>query len=119
MAEVNAFALRRLGYCPQFDALLELLTVEDHLKFYAAIRGLPKQAVEDSLQDFKLAKLARRRAEVLSGGNKRKLSAALALMGSPSLAILDEPSCGLDPAARRALWTGNANEFKTSDESRI
>ncbi|CAL1135175.1 unnamed protein product [Cladocopium goreaui] len=72
----------------------------------------PPQAVEDSLQDFKLAKLARRRAEVLSGGNKRKLSAALALMGSPSLAILDEPSCGLDPAARRALWTGNTNEIK-------
>ena len=48
---------------------------------------------------------AKRRAEVLSGGNKRKLSAALALMGSPALAILDEPSCGLDPAARRALWT--------------
>lgn len=105
MEKQTSKARQRLGYCPQFDALLELLTVEDHLEFYAAIRGLPKQAVEDSLQDFKLAKLARRRAEVLSGGNKRKLSAALALMGSPSLAILDEPSCGLDPAARRALWT--------------
>jgi len=98
-------ARRRLGYCPQFDALLELLTVQDHLELYASIRGLPKQAVEEALQDFKLEKNARRRAEVLSGGNRRKLSAALALMGSPSLAILDEPSCGLDPAARRALWT--------------
>eukprot|EP00439_Symbiodinium_sp_Y106_P030368 s847_g3.t1 len=88
-----------LGYCPQFDALLELLTVQDHLELYASIRGLPKQAVEEALQDFKLEK------NVLSGGNRRKLSAALALMGSPSLAILDEPSCGLDPAARRALWT--------------
>jgi len=108
-------ARQRLGYCPQFDALLELLTVEDHLDFYAAIRGLPKQAVEDSLQDFKLIKMARRRAEVLSGGNKRKLSAALALMGSPALAILDEPSCGLDPAARRALWTAVHEAVGISD----
>ena len=47
---------------------------------------------------------AHRHADVLSGGNKRKLSAALALMGAPRLAVLDEPSCGLDPGARRALW---------------
>eukprot|EP00931_Biecheleriopsis_adriatica_P087374 TRINITY_DN61860_c0_g1_i1.p1 TRINITY_DN61860_c0_g1~~TRINITY_DN61860_c0_g1_i1.p1 ORF type:complete len:2265 (+),score=447.26 TRINITY_DN61860_c0_g1_i1:78-6872(+) len=98
-------ARQRLGYCPQFDALLELLTVQDHLELFARVRGLPTQAVQDTLCNFKLEKMARRRAEVLSGGNKRKLSAAIALMGAPALAILDEPSCGLDPAARRALWT--------------
>ncbi|CAE8632376.1 unnamed protein product, partial [Polarella glacialis] len=82
-------ARQRLGYCPQFDALLELLTVQDHLELFASIRGLPKEAVESTLVDFKLVKMADRRADLLSGGNKRKLSAAIALMGSPALAILD------------------------------
>lgn len=97
-------ARRKIGYCPQFDALLELLTVQDHLSLFAALKGLSLDAIDDVLHNFCLSKMAHRRADVLSGGNKRKLSAALALMGSPALAVLDEPSCGLDPAARRALW---------------
>lgn len=105
MEQETSKARRRLGYCPQFDALLERLTVKDHLELYASIRGLGKEAVESALSDFKLVKMARCHADVLSGGNKRKLSAAIALMGAPALAVLDEPSCGLDPAARRALWT--------------
>eukprot|EP00930_Biecheleria_cincta_P031237 TRINITY_DN21692_c0_g1_i1.p1 TRINITY_DN21692_c0_g1~~TRINITY_DN21692_c0_g1_i1.p1 ORF type:complete len:2300 (+),score=403.74 TRINITY_DN21692_c0_g1_i1:87-6986(+) len=105
MEQETSQARRRLGYCPQFDALLERLTVKDHLELYASIRGLGKEAVESTLSDFKLVKMARCHADVLSGGNKRKLSAAIALMGAPALAVLDEPSCGLDPAARRALWT--------------
>lgn len=104
MERETSSARRRLGYCPQFDALLELLTVKDHLELFCGLRGLGPEAVTAALHSFKLEKMAHRRADVLSGGNKRKLSAAIALMGNPSLAILDEPSCGLDPAARRALW---------------
>lgn len=97
-------ARRRIGYCPQFDALLELLTVRDHLELLAPLKGLSKDTVAEALIEFKLESMAHRRADLLSGGNKRKLSAALALVGSPTLAVLDEPSCGLDPSARRALW---------------
>mmetsp|Transcript_20481 Transcript_20481/g.47922 ORF Transcript_20481/g.47922 Transcript_20481/m.47922 type:complete len:838 (-) Transcript_20481:145-2658(-) len=97
-------AQRSLGYCPQFDALLELLTVQDHLDLFAALKGLPQESAAQAKRDFNLTPIVHRRAELLSGGNKRKLSAALALIGGPRLAVLDEPSCGLDPAARRALW---------------
>jgi len=97
-------ARRNIGYCPQFDALMELLSVRDHLDLIAPLKGLPSSAVGEALRSFKLEGMAHRRADLLSGGNRRKLSAAIALIGSPSLAILDEPSCGLDPAARRALW---------------
>jgi ATP-binding cassette subfamily A (ABC1) protein 3 len=107
-------ARQQVGYCPQFDALLELLTVRDHLEFYAALKGLPASAVTQAQKDFGLAKSGHRRADVLSGGNKRKLSAAIALMGRPSLAVLDEPSCGLDPAARRALWDAVHSAVKGS-----
>lgn len=98
-------ARRNIGYCPQFDALLELLTVTDHLCLYASLKGLPRSAVADAVRAFGLSSIAHRRADHLSGGNKRKLSAAIALIGNPRLAVLDEPSCGLDPAARRALWS--------------
>jgi len=104
MERQAAHARRHIGYCPQFDALLELLTVRDHLEFYAAVKGLSLGAVMQAQQDFGLEKNGLRRADVLSGGNKRKLSAAIALLGRPSIAMLDEPSCGLDPAARRTLW---------------
>jgi len=104
MERDTAKARRRIGYCPQFDALLELLTVHDHLELFAALRNLPHEALQQAQVDFKLSKMMHRRAENLSGGNKRKLSAAIALLGGPSLAVLDEPSCGLDPHARRMLW---------------
>jgi len=107
-------ARQKIGYCPQFDALLELLTVRDHLSLFGALKGLPAEAIQDALRNFKLEKMAHRRADLLSGGNKRKLSAALALMGNPSLAVLDEPSCGLDPAARRALWGAVHDAVQTS-----
>jgi len=98
-----------LGYCPQFDALLELLTVKDHLELFVSLKGLRREAVDRALSDFGLMAMAHRRADVLSGGNRRRLSAAIALVGGPRLAVLDEPSCGLDPGARRALWAAVQN----------
>jgi len=109
MESDSSHARRKIGYCPQFDALLELLTVRDHLELYSPLKELPQGTVEQALVNFRLEKMAHRRADLLSGGNKRKLSAAIALVGSPSLAVLDEPSCGLDPAARRALWVAVQN----------
>eukprot|EP00929_Paragymnodinium_shiwhaense_P066410 TRINITY_DN3330_c0_g1_i1.p1 TRINITY_DN3330_c0_g1~~TRINITY_DN3330_c0_g1_i1.p1 ORF type:complete len:2490 (-),score=538.21 TRINITY_DN3330_c0_g1_i1:116-7585(-) len=104
MATDTAAARGKLGYCPQHDALLEMLTVRDHLELFTALKDLPASITDSALVAFNLSKMEHRRADVLSGGNRRKLSAAIALMGGPRLAVLDEPSCGLDPAARRALW---------------
>eukprot|EP01061_Rhynchopus_euleeides_P041348 TRINITY_DN7180_c0_g1_i1.p1 TRINITY_DN7180_c0_g1~~TRINITY_DN7180_c0_g1_i1.p1 ORF type:complete len:999 (+),score=456.52 TRINITY_DN7180_c0_g1_i1:302-2998(+) len=101
-------AHQNLGFCPQFNALLDDLTAEEHLRMFASIRGVPPRHVAPSVElllnclalETHRAKLAKN----LSGGNKRKLSVAMALMGGPSALFLDEPSAGMDPMARRALW---------------
>jgi len=103
-------ARKYLGYCPQHDdALIDLLSVEEHLHYYARIRGVPgplrAQMVEKSLKEMNLVPHRFKTAQTLSGGNKRKLSVALALLGNPRIILLDEPSAGMDPKARRFLWT--------------
>merc|ERR1711953_700769 len=101
-------ARRNLGYCPQFDALNPLLTGREHLRLYARLRGLSEASVnkytEWCLKRLGLAPYADRAAGTYSGGNKRKLSTAIALIGRPSMVFLDEPTSGMDPGARRFLW---------------
>ncbi|XP_023327394.1 ATP-binding cassette sub-family A member 2 [Eurytemora carolleeae] len=97
-----------LGYCPQFDALDSLLTGREHLTLYARLRGLDeasvKRATEWGLKKLGLVAYSDRCAGTYSGGNKRKLSTAIALVGNPSIVFLDEPTSGMDPGARRFLW---------------
>ncbi|KAG9132657.1 hypothetical protein Leryth_016697, partial [Lithospermum erythrorhizon] len=97
-----------VGYCPQFDALLEFLTVQEHLELYAKIKGVPESELEDvvmaKLSEFDLLKHANKPSYALSGGNKRKLSVAIAMIGDPPIVILDEPSTGMDPIAKRFMW---------------
>eukprot|EP00002_Diphylleia_rotans_P024252 TRINITY_DN477_c0_g2_i1.p1 TRINITY_DN477_c0_g2~~TRINITY_DN477_c0_g2_i1.p1 ORF type:complete len:1671 (+),score=364.81 TRINITY_DN477_c0_g2_i1:51-5063(+) len=97
-----------LGYCPQFDAILELMTGREHLEMYARLRGIPEhkisQVVESSIQKLDLEQFAGKAAGSYSGGNKRKLSVAIALIGDPKIVFLDEPSTGMDPVARRFMW---------------
>uniref|UniRef100_A0A7S1CQA7 ABC transporter domain-containing protein n=1 Tax=Bicosoecida sp. CB-2014 TaxID=1486930 RepID=A0A7S1CQA7_9STRA len=99
---------RLLGYCPQFDALLDLLTVREHLELFAHIKGVPEDevadVVSDKIADMQLSQFANKCAGTLSGGNKRKLSVAIAMIGDPPLLFLDEPSTGMDPVARRFMW---------------
>jgi ATP-binding cassette subfamily A (ABC1) protein 1 len=99
---------RLLGYCPQFDALLDLMSTKEHLELYARIKGVPekdlKKVVEKQLKSFDLVDYAGKLAGTLSGGNKRKLSVAIALIGDPPIVFLDEPSTGVDPVARRFMW---------------
>ncbi|KAK9157371.1 hypothetical protein Scep_003945 [Stephania cephalantha] len=101
-------ARRHVGYCPQFDALLELLTAREHLELYARIKGVPehriKSVVQDKLVEFDLLKHSNKPSYCLSGGNKRKLSVAIAMIGDPPIVILDEPSTGMDPLAKRFMW---------------
>ncbi|KAM7205792.1 putative ABC transporter [Naviculisporaceae sp. PSN 640] len=98
-------AQKSIGVCPQFDAL-DLLTVRQHLEFYANIKGVKdvKGNVETLMARVGLSEFAKRQASKLSGGNKRKLSLAIALMGNPDVLILDEPSSSMDAAAKRRMW---------------
>ncbi|EGR31657.1 hypothetical protein IMG5_105060 [Ichthyophthirius multifiliis] len=97
-----------IGYCPQFDALLENLTAREHLNLYASIKGIPKsiraELVQKKLEEMDLLKFEGYCAGTFSGGNKRKLSVAIAMIGNPSIIFLDEPSTGMDPAARQFMW---------------
>ena len=98
-------ARENLGVCPQFDAI-DSLTVEEHLEHFARIRGIsnvPEQ-VRAVVRAVGLGAYTKVMANTLSGGNKRKLSLAIALTGNPSVILLDEPSSGLDAAAKRVMW---------------
>jgi ATP-binding cassette subfamily A (ABC1) protein 3 len=101
----RAAARGHLGVCPQFDAM-DTMTVTEHLYFYARARGVPdpKSSVDAILQATGLHRFEDRLASKLSGGNKRKLSLGIALMGNPSVLLLDEPSSGMDAAAKRVMW---------------
>uniref|UniRef100_A0A7N6B056 P-type phospholipid transporter n=1 Tax=Anabas testudineus TaxID=64144 RepID=A0A7N6B056_ANATE len=104
MTEVH----QNMGYCPQFDAIDDLLTGREHLEFYARLRGVPEKEVamvaEWGIQKLGLVNYSNKSAGTYSGGNKRKLSTAIALIGCPPVIFLDEPTTGMDPKARRFLW---------------
>jgi ATP-binding cassette subfamily A (ABC1) protein 3 len=97
-----------IGYCPQFDPILEEMTARETLAFYAVLRGIPASLVDAAAGEIidllGLTQYADKPCGTYSGGNKRKLSLGMALLGSPSVIILDEPSAGMDPDAKRKLW---------------
>ncbi|KAJ3118141.1 hypothetical protein HDU96_003670 [Phlyctochytrium bullatum] len=98
-----------IGVCPQFDILWDDLTVGEHLYFYARLKGINKAneraAVVKSLENVGLTTLEHRKTKGLSGGEKRRLSIAIALVGDPVVVFLDEPTTGLDPEVRRLIWS--------------
>ncbi|POM80172.1 ABC transporters ABCA family, partial [Phytophthora palmivora] len=104
----SASARKTMGYCPQFDALHDLLTVTEQLQLYARIKGIPEAfvntAVDEQIQELGLTKYRDKLTQGLSGGNKRKVSTAIALLGRPRVVFLDEPSTGVDPSSRRKMW---------------
>uniref|UniRef100_A0A8C9F1S3 ATP-binding cassette sub-family A member 2 n=1 Tax=Pavo cristatus TaxID=9049 RepID=A0A8C9F1S3_PAVCR len=106
-----------LGYCPQFDALFDELTAQEHLELYTRLRGIPwkdeERVVKWALKKLELTKYADKPASTYSGGNKRKLSTAIALIGYPAFIFLDEPTTGMDPKARRFLWNLILDVIKT------
>uniref|UniRef100_A0A1J3IH85 ABC transporter A family member 1 n=1 Tax=Noccaea caerulescens TaxID=107243 RepID=A0A1J3IH85_NOCCA len=99
---------QHIGYCPQFDALFDYLTVKEHLELYARIKGVVDHKIDkvvmEKLVEFDLLKHSQKPSFTLSGGNKRKLSVAIAMIGDPPIVILDEPSTGMDPVAKRFMW---------------
>ncbi|PAV69108.1 hypothetical protein WR25_25106 [Diploscapter pachys] len=99
---------KQLGYCPQFDALNMKLTTKENMIFFARIRGIPSKDVESLvsriLLSLHLSPYANTVSGELSGGNRRKLSVAVALISQPTLILLDEPSAGMDPGSQQFLW---------------
>ena len=98
-----------LGVVTQNNSLWDKLSVESHLYLFARLRGIPesmvKQVVEECIEELELTKHRKKLAMRLSGGMKRKLCVAIALIGDPKVVLLDEPSAGLDPVSRRNLWS--------------
>ena len=94
-----------MGVSPQETAVAPALTVKENLEFMAGVYGVNgKSATDELIERFGLGEVLGRKAKTLSGGWQRKLSLALALVNSPRLLFLDEPTLGLDVLARRQLW---------------
>eukprot|EP01107_Rhizomastix_libera_P015006 TRINITY_DN5198_c0_g1_i2.p1 TRINITY_DN5198_c0_g1~~TRINITY_DN5198_c0_g1_i2.p1 ORF type:complete len:595 (-),score=183.73 TRINITY_DN5198_c0_g1_i2:21-1805(-) len=97
-----------VGYCPQFDPLLDKLTGKEHLRLFGRLKGIPEEKLEKACDQLLLHTGMKRwgdnLTETYSGGTKRKLSLAIALIGCPEVVFLDEPSSGMDPVARRYMW---------------
>lgn len=98
-----------LGVVTQNNSLWDLLSVEDHLMLFARLRGVPedlvKSVVDGTIDQLELTPHRKKLSMRLSGGMKRKLCVAIALIGDPEVVLLDEPSAGLDPVSRRNLWS--------------
>jgi lipooligosaccharide transport system ATP-binding protein len=98
----------RLGVCPQQDSLDQELTVIENLTVYARYFGIPRRVARErahELLDFvQLAERANDKTDPLSGGMKRRLTIARALINEPEIVLLDEPTTGLDPQARHLVW---------------
>ncbi|ETI57358.1 hypothetical protein F443_00336, partial [Phytophthora nicotianae P1569] len=97
-----------MGICPQHDVLFNELTVEEHLLLFGTMKHIPftslKEEVERMIREVGLVEKRKVAARNLSGGQKRKLSVALAFMGDSKLVFLDEPTSGMDPYSRRFTW---------------
>ena len=101
-------ARRKIGYCPQINPLLELMTTRETLLMFAKFRGIRADSaasvVDGLMERLTLTPHSEKTTESLSGGNKRKLSLGIALIGDPELLLIDESSSGLDALAKRKLW---------------
>lgn len=98
---------KMIGYCPQYTNLIDEMSVEQTLWYFATIRGVAREEraalVEDVIADLGLTVHRHKQVGNLSGGNKRKVSFGIAVMGNPDVILLDEPSAGVDPDSRRYL----------------
>ncbi|KAJ8398776.1 hypothetical protein AAFF_G00419730, partial [Aldrovandia affinis] len=103
-----ALIRRSLGLCPQHDVLFDNLTVSEHLLFYAQLKGYPREKIPEEvdriIRMLNLEDKRHARSKTLSGGMKRKVSIGIALIGDSKVVMLDEPTSGMDPSARRATW---------------
>jgi len=99
---------KTIGYCPQENPILDYMKVREMIKYFLDLKEIPDTA-ENVCKKFGLEKYMDTYCENLSGGNKRKLSFALALIGQPRILLLDEPSTGVDPESRRIMFKNIIN----------
>jgi ABC-type multidrug transport system ATPase subunit len=101
-------ARRHLGFCPQVDPLLDLMSARETLQMYGRLRGIPANRIDGQVTSLlgrlSLTPHADKPAQNLSGGNKRKLSLGIALIGDPKILLIDESSSGMDPLSKRRMW---------------
>jgi len=111
--------MNNIGYMAQSDALYETLTAKENLKFFAKIYGLSKAQTEKRInyvmETVNLTKDINKLVREYSGGMKRRLSLAIALLANPKILVLDEPTVGIDPLLRNDIWS----EFKLLTEKGI
>lgn len=104
----NRQILGDIGYMAQSDALYEALSGQENLEFFGQLKGLSKNVLKDEIahvaQVVDLTEHLNKAVSSYSGGMKRRLSLAIALLGSPQLLILDEPTVGIDPSLRKKIW---------------
>jgi ABC-2 type transport system ATP-binding protein len=96
---------RRIGYVTQAPSVYEDLTVAQNLQYFGRVIGAPRGDTDRVVQEVDLRPQAKQLVGNLSGGQRSRVSLAVALLGSPELLVLDEPTVGLDPVLRRDLWT--------------
>ena len=101
-----------IGYCPQVNPLFDFMKVREIIHFYSQLKTC-NESPEVVCEKFGLSKYIDTYTVNLSGGNKRKLTFAIAMMNRPTLLLLDEPSTGVDPESRRIMWK-NINELSNS-----
>ncbi|QDZ26080.1 ABC transporter [Chloropicon primus] len=110
-----------MGYCPQFEAVIGNMTGREMLMMYAMVRGIPahcrREEVERIIYKLDLPRYADKLSGTYSGGNKRKLAVAAAVVGDPKVILLDEPSTGMDPVAKRFLWNVISDMYNNEEKS--
>ncbi|XP_054429072.1 ABC-type organic anion transporter ABCA8 isoform X2 [Pteronotus mesoamericanus] len=96
------------GICPQFNVQFDFLTVRENLRLFAKIKGIQPQRVEQEIRrvllELEMNNIQNVLTQNLSGGQKRKLTIGIAILGDPQVLLLDEPTAGLDPFSRHQVW---------------
>ncbi|XP_037350632.1 ABC-type organic anion transporter ABCA8-like isoform X2 [Talpa occidentalis] len=97
-----------IGLCPQSNVQFDFLTVRENLRLFAKIKGIQSHEVDKEIQrvllELKMTNIKNTLAQNLSGGQKRKLTLGIAILGDPQIFLLDEPTAGLDPYSRHQVW---------------
>nr|QJX58398.1 truncated ATP-binding cassette sub-family A member 2 [Pectinophora gossypiella] len=101
-------ARSHIGLCPQHNVLFNELTVKEHLQFFSRLKGFSGKELDEEIvtliEKLELQEKRDYQSAGLSGGQKRRLGVGVALCGAAKVVLLDEPTSGMDPASRRALW---------------